>query len=265
MEIVSLIILGVIFLVLIIATLYSYIYFANPLEKSGFFIKLLIIVSMCMCWVQFLLIPVDIANNRGGGLGLNMHLGWRITYAITIMLIFLILPLAKSYNDSDEEWSIGEKLKYKVSYTLVLLIIVYSALFVSYLFLSTSKISARITACSIMNLSKSDFNSLNFSCDVKEKENIYYTVSFDIFIIGFISFFSWFIFCLFTGIGIVYIPIDFLRDFLNRPKIISKAEQEKEKEELLAEARELKLLAKSAKEISENETEILKKSSNFFI
>lgn len=43
-------------------------------------------------------------------------------------------------------------------------------------------------------------------------------VSFPIYVIGLISFLSWFLFIVFGGIGLAAIPMDLIRAFVGRPK-----------------------------------------------
>jgi LMBR1 domain-containing protein 1 len=54
-------------------------------------------------------------------------------------------------------------------------------------------------------------------CTIK-KEELELNVSFPIYVIGLISFLSWFLFIVFGGIGIAAIPMDLIRAFIGRPK-----------------------------------------------
>jgi LMBR1 domain-containing protein 1 len=84
-------------------------------------------------------------------------------------------------------------------------------------------------------------------------------VSFPIYVIGFMSFLSWFLFIFYGGIGLAALPLDFIYAFCNRPKKMSKLQMEKEREILLAEATELRTIGEEVKKM---EHEALKKTCN---
>jgi LMBR1 domain-containing protein 1 len=82
-------------------------------------------------------------------------------------------------------------------------------------------------------------------------------VSFPIYIIGFMSFLSWFLFIFYGGIGLAALPLDFIYSFCNKPKKLKPAEMERERNTLCAEASELRRIGDEVKKV---EPEAMKKT-----
>jgi len=57
-----------------------------------------------------LLLPLDVGNSRGDGLGLDMGLIWQIVYIIILVAITILLPFAMFIYESDEEKSFNSRL-----------------------------------------------------------------------------------------------------------------------------------------------------------
>ena len=86
-------------------------------------------------------------------------------------------------------------------------------------------------------------------------------VSFPIYVIGFMSFISWFLFVVFGGIGLPALPLDFIYDFCTRPKKINKADMERIENGVAERAKAIKELAMELKLMETNE-DVLKKGCN---
>jgi hypothetical protein len=78
--------------------------------------------------------------------------------------------------------------------------------------------------CSVLNMQPSTDSAIVLTianCVIAETE-FAIDVSFPIYIIGLMSFISWFIFVIFGGIGLAAIPLDLIYDFITRPKSLKK-------------------------------------------
>jgi len=106
-------------------------------------------------------------------------------------------------------------------------------------------------------------------CNENNNANIEIDVSFPIYLIGVMSFFSWFLFVIFGGIGLTALPMDLIHIFKTRPKKMSKEAYDSLKSSVVSRANQMKVLAESLKQIeSENPdlykaTSILIKNINF--
>lgn len=87
-------------------------------------------------------------------------------------------------------------------------------------------------------------------------------VSFIIYVIGLLSFISWFVFVLFGGIGLAALPLDLIYDFCTRPKKLTSSQVERKKNNMLRDISSLNELAKEVKTM-EIEGAITKSSKEF--
>lgn len=99
---------------------------------------------------------------------------------------------------------------------------------------------------------------INFKDCIKSNTFLEIDVSFPIYVIGILSFVSWFLFVLFGGIGIPALPLDFIYDFCNRPKKMSRDEIEKRKNKIVQNATHLRDLGREIKLLEQDG--ILKKT-----
>ena len=76
-------------------------------------------------------------------------------------------------------------------------------------------------------------------------------VSFPIYIIGLMSFISWFLFVLFGGIGLAALPLDLMYDFCTRPKKLTFSQMEEQKKRILADTIVLRELGRETRSYEE--------------
>lgn len=85
-----------------------------------------------------------------------------------------------------------------------------------------------------------------------EYSNLEIHVSLPIYYIGILSFFSWFFFMLFGGIGLSALPMDLIQIFSSRPKEMSKEAYENLKNSVISRANQMKALAMNIKQMEED-------------
>jgi LMBR1 domain-containing protein 1 len=262
MEVFSIIILSLIAVILLVANLYLFVYYSNPDDNSacsGVITKIIVIAAMNLSWIQLLMLPLDVTNSRGGGLGLHMDTAWIVIYIIIATLMILVLPLISAYNESDEEWTLCEKIKYSMCNTFISIALVLTLIFIGFFFLSKAEIPIRKTYCPIANFQKSNVNTFKTTNCHTEDTNLILTVSFPIFAIAILSFLSWFVFICFGSIGLAALPLDCFYTYCTRPQIISKDDLEKKKKALISQVKDVKIVANQAKEYEYDD--VNKKSS----
>jgi LMBR1 domain-containing protein 1 len=86
-------------------------------------------------------------------------------------------------------------------------------------------------------------------------------VSFPIYLIGLMSFISWFLFVLFGGIGLTALPMDLIYIFNTRPKHMTKEIYEALKSSVLLRANKMKALGENLKQM-ESENQNLQKATS---
>lgn len=262
MEVFLIIMLSVLAVILLVANIYIFFYYIHPDDNSNcsnFFSKLIVIIAMMLCWIQVLLLPLDVANARGGGVGLRMDIVWTVIFILIAVFAVLVLPLISAYNDCEEEWSFWEKMKHSICYFVVSTLVFIACLFVTYVLLSTAEIPITKNYCGIANLQKSSIVRLNINDCTKDDSQIGIKVSFPIYVIALMTFLSSFLFSIFGGIGLAALPFDCIYGFTSRPKILSNQQLEINKTELVKLSKDVKEIAVNAKKFEE--IDVLKKSS----
>ena len=95
---------------------------------------------MILAWLQVMLLPLDVANNRGYGEGIPMNILWQVTYICLGCFIVFIIPTCIYWYESDEDWTCWEKLKYSFCYLFVIIICISAVSVISWLFLGVAEI-----------------------------------------------------------------------------------------------------------------------------
>lgn len=246
---------------LLLANIYLLAYYCHPDDRgfgSALICKIVVVIGMSLSWAQVLMLPLDVSNSRGFDSAIRMDLFWQIVYLATAAMIVFVIPLLTHIYEADPEWSCWERTKYSLCYFFATVIVVIVILIVSYAFLSTAEIPIAKIYCGIAQIQKSDNSTLthnslgNLNC-WESQGTIEVDVSFPIYVIGFMSFISWFLFVLFGGVGLPALPLDFIYDFCTRPKTINKSDMEGFKNKVASRALLIKELAAEAKELEKQQ------------
>ena len=266
MDVVSIIILSVLLLVLLVASIYLFVYYSSSEDESpcsGYFSKIVVITGMSLCWIQILLLPLDVANSRNGGMGIDMNLFWMIIYILLFVLVLFILPITSSINECDSDWTFWEKTKHVFCSYFISIFLFVSIALIGFAFLSKADIPVVRTNCSILNIQKSNLVRLNIDNCTKQNSSITINVSFYIFSLALISFLSWILLTIYGGIGLASTPMDLLIEYRSKPECLSKDDLEKKKRALSLQAKEVKDLGIQVKKFEDDD--INKKNSKIFI
>lgn len=263
MDIFMLVITVVLSVILIIANIYLLAYYCHPDDRgfgNALICKIVVIIGMTLSWAQVLMLPLDVSNIRGFGGAIRMDIFWIIIYIATAVFILFIVPSLTYYYEADPDWTCWEKIKYSFWYLFATIVVVLLILIVSYAFLSVAEIPVLTNNCSIVHVTSSlDTQALvNYAC-YETSTHLTVDVSFPIYLIGIMSFVSWFLFVIFGGIGLAALPLDFIYDFCTRPKKISSKDLVKLKEKVGIRAKAIKEIANQCKDMEVN-SDVLKKS-----
>lgn len=168
-------------------------------------------MSFSLSMGMVLLLPLDVANARTNG-GLDMKSFWYTLLMTTCIWIFLILPTAMFFYESE-----GDKIRHRFLHAFkmefFLIIIVSIVLFLTYAFLNKANIPVEERNCTtFVTLSNTGFSS----CSSKSN-TLTMNVSFAVYLICLVAFCGWFLFVLFTGVGLSALPMDLINEFRTRP------------------------------------------------
>lgn len=238
-------------IVLIIVNIYLLAYYCHPDDRgfgSALICKFVVVLGMSLSWAQVLMLPLDVSNTRGSDGGIRMDIFWIVIYLSTAVFLVFIIPSLTYYYEADSEWTCWQKIKYSFCYLFATIIVTIAILIITYVLLSKAEIPITTVNCPISNLQKSDTNDeIKFTNCIRNETTMTIDVSFPIFVIGLMSFISWFLFVIFGGIGLAALPLDFFYDFCTRPKKISASELKYLKEKTARRAKEIEKVLQECK------------------
>ena len=175
-----------------------------------------------------------------------MVLFWEIFFWAIPAFVFLLIPFMTFYYEADDGMlmagtSVGAKpnsrLCEAIKYEIAVIVIFGGLFLVGYLFLGVSEVPLKsysgsiptfdfqTTATGNNTFSTSSLDPMtqldvDYSLDVagtKSSEIITIQVNIPTFFAGFMSFFGWFFFALFGGIGLASVPLDLILAWIHRP------------------------------------------------
>lgn len=215
------IVIIVCFLLMLLLNAFVLAYFLHPDDKgfiNGLFEKLIIFLGFAVLWTFVLLLPLDIANSRGAGSGLNIHLAYMVLFGVLLAFLLLILPWVSSFYESDSDDSCCVRFFKSFMYTLVILSIVFVMGFIFWKHIPSPGIQVATKVAHIQGLefieqkASQKIIALNQSAIKK----IPYKPNFIFIIIFFLLLIGWILFVFFAGVGIVALPLDMILDYMYR-------------------------------------------------
>ena len=256
----TVIVVIILIIALLVTNIYILVYFCHPDDRGscvGWVLKIIVIIGLTLSWIQVLLLPLDVSNNRTFGGGLNMRIFWYIIYIITIVYILIISPISSSYYESDDSWSCREKITHSLCWFFIYFIFFLLITIILYATIGKADIPINSIVCdysSISSSSQNSFSPLNLNINNCEEydESITIKVNFIIYAIAVLLFVSWILFALFGGIGLAAVPIDLFCAFKNRPKHMRSIEIERRKKKLLKNVESLRNLGNEVKILESN-------------
>ena len=96
----------IIAIVMIALNIYLFIIYCHPEDMNfgaGWFAKIIFLLGSAVTWGFVLALPLDVANSRGLGGGMNIGLMYTILFLAYLVLLVLLMPLALFIYESDEE------------------------------------------------------------------------------------------------------------------------------------------------------------------
>lgn len=262
MDVFMLVMTIILAVVLIIVNIYLLAYYSHPDDKghvSAYICMGVVIIGMTLSWAQVLMLPLDVSNARSSMGSLRMDIFWMVVYIATGVMLLFIIPIFSSWYESDPEWTCCQKICFSFCYFIVSTVVILVILLVTYAFLSTAEIPVTTVNCSILDMQPSNTtSSIELNSCTTSASTLDIGVSFIIYCIGFMSFISWFLFCLFGGIGLPALPLDYIYDFCTRPKKVSPKELQVMQDKMVDRAKQIKEIGEQCKNLEVNEQVLTK-------
>lgn len=209
-------------LIMIVMTVYVLIIYTHPEDlkcSKSIPSKIIILISSCVVWMFLFLLPLDIAASKKMDVGLNLSLLYQILFLVSVILIFLLLPIAIFLYNSDEEKPLFRRIMGSIFSEFVILVLLGTVSIICWKTLKTVDFSN----LEVVLMESAVFSEIpisqssNFEQITLFKKVVYDTPCF-IFIIILLIFLSWVFFVVFAGIGISAVPLDSILEWKNRPK-----------------------------------------------
>jgi LMBR1 domain-containing protein 1 len=224
---------------LLVATFWLVIHYLDETEKGfgdSWLCKIMVVKSMQMfgfmlCWAQVLALPLDAANARGAGGGLDMEVLWEVIYMMVFAMVCFLLPVTMFYYESDEDTSMGERLCYTFKHMIFVLIVVGLILGIFFGLLAWTNIPVETYSCDVSGFVSSNAPNPTSNCS-DGSVDLVIPVTFPIYVMGLLSFVGWWLFVAFGGIGLTAIPLDLINKFRFRPVAVSSKQLTHEQLEL---------------------------------
>ena len=246
----TLIVVILLIIALIVTNIYILAYFCHPDDRGsciGWVLKIIVIIGLTLSWIQVLLLPLDVSNNRTFGGGLNMKIFWYIIYIITIIYILIIYPIATSFYEADYSWSCREKISHSLCWFFIYFIFFLLITIILYFSIGKTDIPITRVTCDYLSGKQNSFSDFSLINCEENDESLSIKVNFIIYMMAVLVFVSWILFALFGGIGLAAVPIDLFCSFRNRPKRMRSAEIDRRKNKLLINVEKLRNLGKEVK------------------
>lgn len=259
-------------------------YFQSVDDRGeAWFPRAICVAGMWLALASMLIMPYDVANTAvDGGGGLSVNVLWEVTYiSIAIMLGFMI-PFAFFYYDSDMDMDDSAErgkcdsqtcagLKYAFGFSICFACL----LFTLYLVMATAEIPVERVAqgtawvvgfndvfpnymesgAVITTMCPVQVDDLGEGACVQTSFIWEMPVTFPIFVIAFLSFFGWWFFMIFAGVGIVALPLDLINKFRTRSKAMTRGDFLQKKMDLGGRASSLREIGEKLVDLNEQDFE----------
>ena len=230
-----LIVVAIIMAILVLA-LSFYIVFLYQHEEdknTAWLPKIVVICGLALACFNVLLLPYDVASrmdpSTGISQGINTELCWEIVLYTIAILTFAIVPFCIFFYEGyePEQSSIGTQLKPAFCYGGITAVLFATIAVLCWLFAGTAKIPIEVFEPQPQSVA---VGSAVLNTGVFKENKIEVPVAFLTYVVALMCVIGWVFFIIFAGIGLASVPIDGVRDFIDRPIPISLEEYNKRKD-----------------------------------
>lgn len=246
-----------------VCNVYVLVHFQHPDDRNqAYFPKFVVVTGLTVAVLSLLLLPMDVANRSACAEGiiesacrytLPMLDMWYATYMTMFAYIFVLIPWTLFYYEQDSDATQGKKLVSSSLWSVATVVVLGLSMLIAYYFGGKAKFDmfsvesgmalignaalSGATECIALPSSlttPTDFSTTSgtmggtlcsgFEAGVT-KETFTLRPTFIVYMIAVASIVSWLIFFIYAGVGIVALPIDLVKSFMNRPvKVIPRSE-----------------------------------------
>lgn len=236
--------------------------FGHPDDKNvAKFPKIITFLGLWLTFASVLIMPYDVANTKGNGGGVRVDILWQILYITLAVLAFGLIPFAVFFYESNVDPEQAKKGKCCASqisqalcYSSIFFVVFSAILLIMYAFLGTAEVPVeKITVSASQMVPVGSLQTFESMRNPLKHEVVlwFIPVTMPIFCMAMLSFFGWFGFTFFVGVGLIALPFDLINEFRTRPTPMSTRVWVDEKENLAKRAAGLIEIGTKFKEMLE--------------
>ncbi|KNC53710.1 LIMR family protein [Thecamonas trahens ATCC 50062] len=205
---------------LLVVCTYMLAHYHHPDDaNTAWFPKAVVVLGFSAAALSVLLLPLDVAN-RNSGSTLDMLLFVYIVYPLVAFLALVVIPFAMFYYEAEEAEnnSKSKQLYSALCYTFWTVIVFAGIVGILYGLIGKAEIPVQALTA---RLQPGDA-PLNTPCSgcTSTKVDLVIHVSLLVYLVGALSFVGIVLFVCFGGVGMIALPVDLVRDFVDRPRRI---------------------------------------------
>lgn len=271
-------------LVLVAVNIYVLVHYQHPDDANqAWFPKLVVVFGLWLAMATVLLFPLDVANRAACAanvtetackFALPMQQMWQAVFITNLVMTFFFIPFTLFFYEGDSDYSCGLRIKSAVMWTFAMAVVLGLAIgcaygLAGYVEYPTQELvsgllpltdmaglSTLSTSCIKPGQGLPGFNSTtpvrDSMCDaygpVFTGKTWVARVSFVVYIMAIQSVMGWILFLVFAGWGMFAAPIDWIFQYVRRPKsVITKSEYIDRARGLAQRAKEIKSTAEMLK------------------
>ncbi|CAM9149336.1 unnamed protein product [Pylaiella littoralis] len=249
-------------LILLAVNTYIIVIWQHPDDKNeAYFPKAVVLAALTLAELSIILLPIDAANGSGnvqcneswGTLfcgSLNMRAAWYAVFLLIFILALFVVPYTIFFYEEDDSFALTGRndckkalcaaTKYMIG-VVIIVALVFGILFVvlgqsdipvkDYEFnmevlLGTGDAGKHIAIGQPNGVTEdlTDLRSELSPAIITTDDTVNLQLSFPVFVMALMAFIGWILFVVFGGLGLVGIPIDSIRAFINRPQRLDRGQ-----------------------------------------
>eukprot|EP00963_Diacronema_lutheri_P007456 scaffold649_cov347-Pavlova_lutheri.AAC.95 len=229
---------------------YILINFQHPEDKNqAWGTKIIVLLGLLLAMFSVMMLPLDVGNTQSCpddeplsecDQTLPMETLWYVVLLLSAVMIFIVIPFNLFLYEADSDLTGWEKIRSASMYSIATLVVIGLIIGLAYGIAGYLQVSVDILQSGLTDVNQS-LNVADISscvlvdgsneqlCDAESPSiltaDLKTRASFPVYVIAVVSVVSWFLFSIFAGVGLVALPLDWIRAFIYRPKtVISRSE-----------------------------------------
>uniref|UniRef100_A0A7S0S7E8 LIMR family protein n=1 Tax=Mantoniella antarctica TaxID=81844 RepID=A0A7S0S7E8_9CHLO len=238
--------------VVVLINVYILVHFQHPEDRNqAWFPKFIVVFGLTLSVLSILLLPLDVANRASCrdsivvsacNFALPMLELWYTVYMLMFLMIIIVVPWTLFFYEQDSDVSTFGKVINSAMWVFGAFVVIALVIGMCYGFvgfvdfpvttltsglspLNSPVMTGGVNRCILPESGE----AIGYACDATSggvpTETWSVRTTFPVYVVAVTSIFSWLLFFVFAGVGMMAIPIDAIKSFICRPrKVLAKSE-----------------------------------------